>query len=109
MTTIERRIIRQLIADLLDAGYAISVSDGEDGFFLRQSRDFNAIQVALGTMDEDLLYATAAAAAAGHVPKHTSFVHLVYGNDGWDVICDNSVSLEPALTRTNALVEKLSA
>ena len=100
MTEVESQIGRQCIADLLDAGYAVSVNDGE-GLVLRNSRDPEAIFAAMGTTDEDCLMAS-------RDGKPFSFVRFIYGNDGWDVINDYGTSLELALARTNALVDRMA-
>ena len=50
--------------------------------------------------DEDYFYA--------YRPEETEragYVHFVYGNEGWNVISDNSLSLEPALEAAPALSE----
>jgi hypothetical protein len=36
------------------------------------------------------------------------WIHFVYGNDGYDVICDMTVSLEPYLPDTLAIAEGYS-
>jgi len=38
---------------------------------------------------------------------HTAWVFLVYGNEGWTVICDYNISLEALLEPINALAESL--
>ncbi|EPN2857542.1 hypothetical protein ACTWP0_003996 [Citrobacter freundii] len=37
--------------------------------------------------------------------ERAGYVHFVYGNEGWNVISDNSLSLEPALEAATALSE----
>jgi hypothetical protein len=98
----EERIAKQCIRDLIDAGYEISVYDGED-ITVSRSRDAGLIFAAMGTADEDFLMPHRPGEAAA-----ASFVRFIYGNDGWDVINDYGTSLEKALARTNALVDKLA-
>lgn len=102
MTFIEKMIAKQCITDLLRAGYAISVQDGED-IVLERSKSPRTILAAMATTDEDRFFVY----KEGLTPP--SFVYFVYGNDGWDVINDYSVSLETVISKTNALADKLSA
>jgi hypothetical protein len=99
----ERLIARQCIKDLLDAGYVVTVNDGEENTLIRSTHPA-AIFAAMGTTDEDWLLVI----KPGDLDSG-SFVRFVYGNDGPDVICDYGVSLEETLKRTNALAEELSA
>lgn len=49
--------------------------------------------------DEEFLY------AYDSDGKHVGWVHLVYGNSGWDVISDNTNNLEDALIAATELAE----
>lgn len=99
MTFIERLIVKQVVADLLKAGYTISVQDGEE-ITLKQSTDRKAIMAALATTGEDRLFV--------YKPNcKASFVYLIWGN-GCDLIADYGVSLESVLTKANALADKLA-
>ncbi len=98
MRYIEKLIAKQCVANLLKAGYAISVFDGEE-VTLKSSTDRKAIMAALATTDEDKLFTY-------KTDEPASFVHLVWGN-GCDLISDYGVSLEGVLTKANALAEKL--
>ena len=67
---------------------------------LKRSTNVERIVEAMFSTDEDYLYA--------YRPEETEragYVHFVYGNEGWDVISDNSLSLEPALEAATALSE----
>lgn len=99
---VERAIIRKAVTDIIAAGYALSVDYGEDDVAVSRSSDVAEIMEAIGACDEEWL----------HV-RHTNgklrgTIALVYGNDGWDVICDYHTSLEPLLTGANELAEQLS-
>ncbi len=89
---IERRIAREAIKGLLAEGYKISVFDGEETV-LTKSVDPAAIEKAMFSTDEDQFHVER---DGGEKPE-TGWVLFVYGNDGWDVIADNTVNLEPAL------------
>lgn len=100
---IERRIVKLTVKTLIEAGYALSVFDGEEQTAYTTT-DFKMLHDALMETDEDYLYAKKAD-ADGKMKK--SFVYFVYGNDGWDVISDHSVSLEDVLKPVFELAERL--
>lgn len=110
---VERAIIRKVVQDILAVqcedgpAYCISVWDGED-HAIKASRDLDAIMAVIGACDEESLIVRRM--------RHTSTedraifvgsILLVYGNDGWDVVAANTVSLEPLLEGANALAESL--
>lgn len=100
---IERRIVREAIKGLLAEGYRISVFDGQETV-LTYSTDAAAIEQAMFSTDEDQF----------HVLRKTSgqpesgWMLFIYGNDGWDVIADNTVNLEPALKGATELADKIA-
>jgi hypothetical protein len=96
----EERIARMLIACLLDAGYTVSVYDGEE-FALKRSRDADTIIAALASTDHDVLHAR----DAGGV--HRGTVLLIWGN-GTDLISDYSVKIETVIAPVNAFADMLS-
>jgi hypothetical protein len=98
MREYDRQVIALIIEDVLKAGHAISVNDGEETT-LEHSTDPVAIQNAMDTTDEDILYI--------HVGEQTHFVQLIYGNSPGEVISDYSTSLEALLSRANDHAEKL--
>lgn len=98
---IEERIVRNAVHELLDQGFTLSVDNGGDDYEIDRSRDAEAVIAELMNTDEDRLLARAGDTIKG-------WVHFVYGNDGYDVICDMTVSLEPYLPDTLALAETYS-
>jgi hypothetical protein len=98
---LERRIATQCIAELLEAGYALGVNDGEDTT-IENSTDPTALLAAMFTTDEDYLLAFKDGERVG-------WVRFVYGNSGWDAICDYTMNLEPALAKTEALSAQLES
>lgn len=97
----ERRILRAVIMDLRAAGFALSTEDqdtGETIDFAGQS--VKKIMDEMTACDDGRLYATRADF------QKTQWVYFVYGNDGWDVISDYSVPLEPFLKRADAISDK---
>lgn len=96
---LEKRIARRCILDLIEAGYTVSVYDGEE-VTVKCSTKGTEILAAMMTTDEDYLFAMDANG------KREGWVRFIYGNSGWDVINDYTVNLEDALKRTNALIER---
>ena len=100
---IEQTIALVTAQALLDAGFLLGVNDGED-VTLHHSRDIEAVQQALFTTDEDYLYAYVEQGKRNDRPD--AWVRLVYGNDGWEVICDYSADLDPFIG-DGTVVQKL--
>jgi hypothetical protein len=94
---VERQIVTALIDRALAEGYELSVDDGDS----QHPWTTNRAEVIDNIMeaDEDRLYL--------RKDGHTAWVFLVYGNSGWDVICDYNVSLEALLEPINALASSL--
>lgn len=85
---IERLIVETLIKDALAAGYAINVNNGGDTEELpKPSTNTDVILKKMFATDEESLIMYKDHFAYG-------WVSLVYGNDGWDVICNYTTNLE---------------
>ena len=113
---IEKTIARRVVTDLLAAGYELGVNDGEN-VDVHHSTDQKKILAAMFLTDEDwlLVYEPKEKCDPGRYnPKNTTsnyWVRFVYGNDGWDVICDYTTTLEPVIgegTATQKLIDKYS-
>ncbi len=106
---VEREIAMATVKALLAGGFSLGVNDGED-LTLHHSRSTRAIEKALFTTDEDwLLVYTKGATKEDARPDY--WVRFVYGNDGWDVISDYTVYLEPWIgegTAVQKLIDKYS-
>lgn len=98
---IERAIVRRAVTDLIAAGCALRLFDGENWAGGRTT-DVGEIMAQLMATDEETL------GVYGPEPTQRREVFLVYGNDGWDVIADNSASLEDLLAGATKLAEELS-
>lgn len=109
---VERAIVRKAVADILAAGHTISVFDGKV-FALRYSREPEAIMATIMSTDQDTLIVRGYPADDVSIaPLETKrpykgSIDLIYGNDGWDVIADTSLSLEPLLEGATKLAEEL--
>ena len=91
---IERRVVRRVVSDLLNAGYVLNVSYGEGPELDSYTGNARTILAALQECDEEVLLAVPA-------PETPDLPHgwvlFVYGNDGYDVIADHTVNLSPVL------------
>ncbi|ANA86495.1 hypothetical protein BH762_gp023 [Gordonia phage OneUp] len=98
---IERRIVKSLVRELLGHGFELSVHDGEERH--PRTTDAGTLFSQLMNTDMDTLFAYPATSDDPYG------VVLVYGNDGYDVMCDWSVDLEDNgyITETIALAESL--
>jgi len=97
---IERAIVRRTVKDALAAGYTLDVDDGGEDLAVEGAKTLKATLDALLNTDEDYLILRRLESGA------KGWVRFVYGNDGWDVICDYSVNIEDVLAGANALAER---
>ncbi len=92
-----RSVVRRVVKDALAAGYQLKVVNGEEqGKILSTSKK---VLAAMFAVDEEHLCFYKDGKVKGSV-------FFVYGNDGWDVICDHSTSLESVLAGATELVDK---
>jgi hypothetical protein len=102
---VERKIIHQVVDSLLEAGFSISIDNGDNNgnvYELEASRSRRAIRAALYQTDDERIYAIDAKG------RTFGWVYFVYGNDGWDVISDYTVNLEKFIgagTATQKIVD----
>lgn len=97
---LEQRIVRRTVKALLAAGYALQTNNGDD---LTPETPTDSLTAILGEMmqtDDEYLMA--------YKDGRTSWVRFVYGNDGYDVICDYTVSLEDVLKPVNDYAERMA-
>lgn len=98
---IERRIVRMVVRCLLADGYLLNVDNGGDGYEIPWSADEKTVLAAMFATDEEHLVAR----KEGRVAT-AGWVFFVYGgNDGWDVINDNTVNLEAVLAPITAYID----
>lgn len=111
--TIERRIIGAFVRDALKAGYPLTVS-------LERGYDIEEGNPMLGCTDYKKIMEEATAGDECHIFVHkskpfripngalntNSWVFCVFGNDGYDVISDYTVDLEPLMKRANEISGK---
>ena len=98
---VERKIATAFVTEAIKAGFVLTVDYG-DG----ESKRFRTIESVLAAMfqgDDDRVYV--------YNPTNNQRVGwcwFVYGNDGWDVISDYTVNLEPLMGPANKISEHYS-
>lgn len=99
--TIEKAIAKATIKALLDAGYVISVDDGEE---ITVKRSIGSIKIlnAMFTTDEDILHVEMPGTLV-----ESGWVKFIYGNDGYDVISDYTTNLEEMLKPVSELADRI--
>jgi hypothetical protein len=97
---LEHQIMKCCIDELTAQAATITVNDGEEDTLL-DSSDPVVILNAMRTSDKDRIFVS--------VQGVRGWIYFVYGNDGWDVINDYTINLEPFLTKTNALIDEMAA
>lgn len=90
---LERAVVRRAVQDILavatsgesgkEPSFSITVHDGES-VALPRTRELSAIMAEIGACDEEFLI------VRRMDDQLVGRIMLVYGNDGWDVICDHS-------------------
>ncbi len=99
---VEKEIVTAVVKQALAAGFALSVNNGGDEMEIEDVMDESAVLAAMFATDEDLLYFSKEG-------KDLGWVLFVYGNGGWDVISDYTLSVEPHLTEAEKVSEKYAA
>lgn len=95
---LEEIIVRSCVHELLEHGFLLSVDHGGDDYEINRSSDGEAVFAKLMKQPEERLMAIENDNIFG-------WIHFVYGNSGYDVICDMTVSLESYTVKTQALCE----
>jgi hypothetical protein len=95
----EREICKVAIESLLEANACISVFDGE-AYPLKYSQDAQQILDNLFAVDEEVLRVYT------EDRKYCGSVWLIHGNDGYDVIVDNTEELDRLLLKAGKLADK---
>lgn len=97
---IERAVVRRAVTDLIAAGYELRLHDGES-WATGYTKDVGVIMGELMATDEETICARG--------ERGIGTVYLVYGNSGWEVIADHSVSLGEFLKGSNELADEIEA
>lgn len=98
---IERRIARKVVQLAIKAGYSLNIDNGGEGFELSvPSNKASVVLAGMFATDEERLFLFKG-------EKWDGWVSLVYGNDGFDVMADYSISLDALLKPAYELARKL--
>lgn len=89
---VEREIVTAAIDSLLKSSYTLNTDYGDGMVLDSPTGDRAAILTALFQGDDDRIYVY-----ENFEPKPFAWVWAVYGNDGYDVISDYTVNLEPII------------
>lgn len=95
---LDKTIREALVDKLLEMGFAAGVYDGEE-YTVRNSTDAAKIKAALGTVDIDWLIAYRNGRTYGHFM-------LVYGECGYDVVCDYTTNLDSVYDAIRPIIDK---
>lgn len=107
---IEYVIVRKLIETLLAKDLELSIDHGGEAetIHIKDTSD-NTMEEMFACDEEYLMIKTKRGSLngkAGEEHPNQGWVRLVYGNDGWDVICDYTTSLEEHLKEVNEYAEQ---
>lgn len=100
LVLIERAIVRRACTYLIERGHPLRVHNGEEFLIGKAgSTDINEIMGLIMQTDEDRIYVLGRPGSddptynASGTKAFLGTIVLIYGNDGWDVMADCSVSL----------------
>ena len=96
LISIEDQIIKTTIKALLDAGYVLSVNDGEETT-VNRSANIAQVFAAMKTTEEDYLLAYDGIRGDRRLNQGHGWVRFVYGNDDTEVINDYTLNLDPVM------------
>lgn len=99
---IEKRILRSILLSLTREGFNLRIHDG-GGWASELSNDVKYLTSNCMSTDEDII-----CVYRPNQPPNTrhGWVHLVYGNDGFDVINDYAVIIEDELKAAFAVAKR---
>jgi len=102
---IERAIVKTIIQDALDLGYTVIHNDGEE-VTSRAEPQYDREKTIVEMMD-NIRHCDEEYLTIGKNGKRIGGIFLVYGNDGYDVICDHTDNEEMTeiLAGANKLAE----
>lgn len=90
------RSSRGTVDALLQAGYWLRTDEHDDPRPEQPTQDRDAIVKEIAEVDDEFL-AVWFEAPSAEDRRPNAWVRFVYGNDGWDVICDYTTNLETVL------------
>lgn len=97
---VEHEIVKRVVDALLAAGFYLRTDEKDDPRPQVPSKDRAAIIKEIAEVDDEFLAVFREIPSPDRdvlVARPDGWVRFVYGNDGWEVICDYTVNLEPVL------------
>lgn len=104
--SIEKKIVRQFISELVEQGFFLYVADPDSDDQPEPSQDKAKLLEDALACDESRIVAIRGRFADDSFARSWGF--FVFGNTGWDVLCDYGVNLEAYIPKTLALSDKMS-
>lgn len=105
---VEQDIVTRVVDVLLAAGYLLQTDIQDDPRPEVPTKDRDAILAELTEVDDEFLGVWFGHPAGGDL-RPDAWVRFVYGNDGWDVVCDYTTNLESLLAPVNEYADSLCA
>ena len=98
----DRMLCHTLIRELLDAGYSVTVNDGEDDCLV-ESRDFAEILESMSQSGEDVIIPCDSAG------EGVGWFYLIYanGSEGEPMICMSDMSANPICMAIDNKVQRI--
>jgi hypothetical protein len=90
---IERAIVRRAVKDAIAAGFCVRVHNGED-YACERTQDPAVAMGAIQQTDMDRIDVLRVSETSPTGFTRVGWLQCVYGNDGWDVISNNTVNLD---------------
>jgi len=106
----ERTIVCAIVEDALDRGFTVQHHDGEAFTARAQLTSDTTKEAQTRKIMDEIRVADEENLVFSKDGRKVGYVFLVYGNDGHDVICDNTATkeVESILARANELAQKYS-
>ena len=98
---IERQIVECFIDEMLAQGHRVAIDNGGDDIEFPPTNDASKVKAEIMATDDERIY------VYRNADKPIGHAYFVYGNSGWDVLCDYTVNLENLMPKTLALGESL--
>jgi hypothetical protein len=105
---VERELVRLTVEIALKEGFWIGVANGADDEMPPRD-DAEAILADMFQTDEEKIYLYRPEGLAHWGPDYPAYgwVYFVYGNSGWDVVCDYTTNLEDIMKPVFARAQEL--
>ena len=106
MTPTEQKIATKVVEDILAAGHTITIAyHDSNSDTIVQSTDAAAIVAELNQCDVEYLLVHR---AGSNRFEHLGWVEFVYGNDGYDLISNNTIGIDHLLAGAEALADRIA-